>query len=708
MTDLVTYPLEDWFETTLSQPWDWATWTVYVNNTPSFTFPSGVTTYIVVDPAKSNMQVAKINAYDWTAKTFTVSSISVNKGASLAYTQQAHKIGAVVRISTNYQFCKDIADAINSKVDGNSDNLIQGVYADATARDAALPSPATGMQAALIAEWYWTDYLGGAWIQRGTGATFNNASTTVAGKVELPTDAEVTSGTATGGTGATLTPTNAQFATSIVLKPNASDITADDAIAISQSGIDTVTGMTSIRLISNMSEYNMWEDAVSGNCLFVDTDGYARKSIVWAKTAAQLSTITWLDTWVTPLQCYYLSSDKALVAYQKSADNIVYARVITFAQRTPTVGTEQAISSAVSIDWYSIAVLSSTSFVCAYAKSDTGNKCYATACSISWTAISAGTEANMADGLVTATVPAACKVTSSKFAVVWKNNTGSNPRMNCGTVSGTTITPSAWSGAVEAVTMAWVPWLIYISDDKIWCWYDDWTNITFKQTNFTWTAMFFQTAIDTIAWSLTASRFSSLLFGESQLCLFLTVNTWIRVLTISLQAYWGTWAYDTTSNYLIPMEYNSASDYVRITWAGDGTGRFSIASTRESWSDVRITNCIMGISWITKINSTTVATTATYMSICKLRTSFDKFFVVWKNGTDLYYSVYQDTSDEHIGILYADTTTGNIGQVVRAGDAPASWLTIWTPYYVWDAWAVATTGTKRIGVATSTTNLFLN
>ncbi len=50
MADLTVYPLEDDFETTLSQAWDGSTGAVYVNATPNFTFPSGVTTYIVVNP----------------------------------------------------------------------------------------------------------------------------------------------------------------------------------------------------------------------------------------------------------------------------------------------------------------------------------------------------------------------------------------------------------------------------------------------------------------------------------------------------------------------------------------------------------------------------------------------------------------------------------------------------------------------------------
>lgn len=58
------------------------------------------------------MQSAIINAYDGTLKTLTVSSISVNKGGSVAYTQQSHAAGSKVIITDNYQFWKNIADSL--------------------------------------------------------------------------------------------------------------------------------------------------------------------------------------------------------------------------------------------------------------------------------------------------------------------------------------------------------------------------------------------------------------------------------------------------------------------------------------------------------------------------------------------------------------------------------------------------------------------
>ena len=81
MADLNTLPLQDNFDTTLAQSWAGGAGTVYLNTTPSFTFPAGVTTYIVVNPGKSNMQVAEIDAYDASLGTVTVTATSVNSAA---------------------------------------------------------------------------------------------------------------------------------------------------------------------------------------------------------------------------------------------------------------------------------------------------------------------------------------------------------------------------------------------------------------------------------------------------------------------------------------------------------------------------------------------------------------------------------------------------------------------------------------------------
>ncbi|HNG97344.1 MAG TPA: hypothetical protein PLW93_03670, partial [Candidatus Absconditabacterales bacterium] len=203
MSQLTNIPLQDNYKSTLSQAWDGNIGTIYVNTVPSFTFPSGVKTYICVDPGKTTMQVARISAYDATLKTITVDSITVDKGNGVAYTAQAHTVGSIIEISDNYQFREDIQTAINTKVNTNSTDTDTGKFANATARDAYFTSPVNGNSAYLTAEGKRTDYVGGAWVDRATGST-PNASTTVAGKVEKATSGEVTAGTSTGGTGAEL------------------------------------------------------------------------------------------------------------------------------------------------------------------------------------------------------------------------------------------------------------------------------------------------------------------------------------------------------------------------------------------------------------------------------------------------------------------------------------------------------------------------
>ena len=70
------------------------------------------------------------------------------------------------------------------------------VYADATARDAAITSPSNGMIIYNTALGILQQYIGGAWADTASGTT-SNASTTVSGKVEIATLSEQQSETDT-------------------------------------------------------------------------------------------------------------------------------------------------------------------------------------------------------------------------------------------------------------------------------------------------------------------------------------------------------------------------------------------------------------------------------------------------------------------------------------------------------------------------------
>lgn len=97
---------------------------------------------------------------------------------------------------------------LNARPTYSGTNAIHGerIFADTTARDAAITAPQNGDTCYVTADGVFYDYQGGAWASRATGAT-PNASTTVAGKVEIATQAENDAGTTTGGTGALLTAT---------------------------------------------------------------------------------------------------------------------------------------------------------------------------------------------------------------------------------------------------------------------------------------------------------------------------------------------------------------------------------------------------------------------------------------------------------------------------------------------------------------------
>lgn len=254
MTDITTYPMIDDFDTTLAQSWDGAVGTVYLNEAVGITLPASTTTYIVVNPWKSTMQVAKINAVNNTLKTATVSSITVDKGAWVAYTQQSHQVGSVVRISTNYAFWKDIVDAVNTKVNTNDDDIAQGKFADATARDAYFTSPVNGNSAYLTAEGKRTDYVAWSWQDRASG-TNSNASETVAGRVEIATQAEFDAWTATGWTWASVVATNDQIRKQISTATAKTTPVNADSIGISDSAASWVikkTTLTQLKAASDM------------------------------------------------------------------------------------------------------------------------------------------------------------------------------------------------------------------------------------------------------------------------------------------------------------------------------------------------------------------------------------------------------------------------------------------------------------------------
>lgn len=122
MSNLVSRPLQDNFETECAQQLTTAGLTLYVNDVGDFTFPAGVTTYAVINPKKSNQEVVTLSAKNGSANTFTISTRNIDQGNGVTTTAQTHAVGSKVIISDNYKFWADIATAINTKLDQDGGN----------------------------------------------------------------------------------------------------------------------------------------------------------------------------------------------------------------------------------------------------------------------------------------------------------------------------------------------------------------------------------------------------------------------------------------------------------------------------------------------------------------------------------------------------------------------------------------------------------
>lgn len=214
MPTFSSYPRQDAFETTLPTDIDAVVTTIGLNLAPSFTLSSG-TCYAVIDYDKPTTKIEIISFTGVSGSNLTGVTRGVAKYEGGGSTAQTHSSGAKVIISDNWQTWKDIATAINSKIDTTGgtitgDLLFSGASASfrtpnlTTAQKNAMSAPANGMLVYDTTLGELQQYNGGAWVTFSAGSTQPNASTTVAGKVEQATAAEVKAGTSTGGTGAPL------------------------------------------------------------------------------------------------------------------------------------------------------------------------------------------------------------------------------------------------------------------------------------------------------------------------------------------------------------------------------------------------------------------------------------------------------------------------------------------------------------------------
>lgn len=229
MTDFPNRPKQDHFETVLAQEINSSqTSGVYLNAVPDYS-TGGETVRIVILNPKG---IENITVTGWSSVTKLLSGVtrgvaSYDGGASTA---RAHPAGTKVLIGSSYKHLEDIDTALLSKVDLAGDTmtgLLQwsgtshaGIKVNSltTAQRDALGAPANGNIIYNTTAGEFQMYQGGSWVTISSGSTQPDASTTVAGKVEIATQSENNAGTVTGGTGA-----------SLVATPNLNAVSVQDA-----------------------------------------------------------------------------------------------------------------------------------------------------------------------------------------------------------------------------------------------------------------------------------------------------------------------------------------------------------------------------------------------------------------------------------------------------------------------------------------------
>lgn len=213
MSQLTSIPKQSYFSAQLQSPIDSSqTSGIILTSVPDFAFGGNTFYFNIVDGNNSEtISATGVSGNELTGVTRAVATYSGETA-----TAYAHAAGVTVVLSDDWKYWEAIQTAVNSKADLDSPSFTTDiqvpVYADATARDAGIPSPSNGMIVYNTADGLFQAYQGGSWMDLDTGAAQPNATQTIAGKIEIATDAELAAGTDIGGTGASVVAVPSQIA----------------------------------------------------------------------------------------------------------------------------------------------------------------------------------------------------------------------------------------------------------------------------------------------------------------------------------------------------------------------------------------------------------------------------------------------------------------------------------------------------------------
>lgn len=461
-----------------------------------------------------------------------------------------------------------------------------------------------------------------------------------------------------------------------------------------------------------------WEDMTAWLWAYVDIDWKAYKWVRQSSTAAQIGSITGVDTTSSfkMIKVEYLSDNKAICIYKKASDDIIYWTVVTFLRWAITVGTEQAISSALSATWWvDMCILSSSLFVVGYIKN--ASNPYAVACTVSWTTITAGSEAACAwsSAPEASSTISICKCNATAFWLALHASTSDDPEVVIWTISWTTITAGT-AVAMEAVTMTAgsSPLIQYVANNVLLLVYNNWTNIKALTMTVSWTVPTGWSWYDTaVAW---ATREGDQLIQIDWWYFILCLNqyaTWISGImmlnipntsTNSTPVWWGVY-----SAYVAPSDTTTA--FYQSNFYYLGNNKLAWLTWVTSGSDMRLRIFELWYHNIRKWYDTTIAWTVGDLACCQLLTDQSKILMIYRDTgtTNLNYSLYWNTENQSIGIVWTTVLAAAATAITAVwAETLSTTYTAWLPYYFADAGLIATSGTKQIGRMLSTTSLLLS
>jgi len=404
--------------------------------------PWAVTTGVIEIGVGNNKEWASftgVSSNDLTGVTMGFNQDATTMSSSTTANKNSHAVGTQVRlvnhsIDINNKFAKDGNNTVSGAntytgINNFDDELNIPIYANAAARDAAITSPREGSGVKLTTEGVITDYLGGAWVTR-TADTTANASTTVAGRVEMATAAERAAGTAAGGTGALLVPTND------ALVKTSSGSGDENKIPLLNSSGQFDSGF--IGDVNPTESLTTGENVTAGNALRMKVDGTVYK----AMREAELGGISRLFTSPSERNIATAQIDDNKIVYCYIGGTNYNARVVTWDGEKATLGSATLLlTNTVATGKFDVVKIDTNKFaLVTYLNSSTNG--VAVVSTVSGSTITAGSSVAFETGAQTGS--SLHKVSSSDtdvFTVAWEDDgTSDQARARTATVSGTVPT----------------------------------------------------------------------------------------------------------------------------------------------------------------------------------------------------------------------------------------------------------------------------